>query len=693
MTEPELVAYLQQMEAAAATSTELATNQATALDRFYGRAYGNEEEGRSQAHTYDVRNLINWAMPGLMRVFAQSDELISIDGSDDQQIPADMATAMSQGLNHIYWHDNDGWANTYDFLFDGLVQRVGIIQVRWLPAEQLPPEEFQGIDQHGLLQLVQRGYKPISHGEPEQQPDGSIRLDVQVAKTKPARLEVRAVPPEEMTWEAGARSFDEAGYQRRVERVYIGDLTQTYPEFAEQLETASGASNNVAVSDAQQRWQSRHADQGSAAAQQVDGANRQNAKTTFLTHEFVRVDFDGDGIVELRDVRRVGSLVLHNEAVEASEYVLWSPVRVPHTVSGLSLADDALQTQLINTSLTRRGLDSLASNLNQRIAYDGSRASTTMLDELVDNKIGGLIKTNGPPSDVLWPLSVPDVSEKALAWKGHFGGQLEAQTGIGPSSNGISPESLAPNQSGVAANIANTAASGRLEMIARAAANGLQQVFRLMLRQSVAHQAAPRTIQQDDQPLVINPAQWPPNASVSIHVAMATANRQTQIMHLGMIKATQEQIMLKLGPNNPLCGMAEYATTLQQLVEAMGFRQGGRFFKKLPADFKMEVPPQEDPKVVQAKLQAQIDTEKMQAEQVRLDEAQRADLDRKSAVQAVELDLKRGQIAAELDMKRGQLAVELEMRREQLRAEAGMRAANGAGNYRPSPVRAGGMPG
>lgn len=764
MTEAELLSYLQQCETQAATmaGNQLSIDQRDALDRYYGRAYGDEQDGRSKAMTHEVRELINWAMPSLMRVFESSDDLVTLDSGDDAAIPEQLADMMADGMNHVFAVDNDGYGNLYDFCFDGLTQKVGIMETRWAEPELMPPEVYEDVDVAKLQRLISEGYKILEASpcqdegqEPQDQagqpPDGPPMqpmasapqmmpgvplglpimpqapqmppqmmqpgmpgmppmgpqmmppqgqgpeqcFDVKVQRSSRGKIEIEAVPPEEMSWDRSARSFARAKYVRRIEAAYLSDIKACYPDQSDALDRAG--EGDYQTGDAQLNWNARHqasfADRGG-----VGNPFSDRAKQVFRIHEFVRIDFDGDGIVELREVIRVGKVIVHNEVADHCQFHLWTPVRIPHTVAGLSLADDAIEVQGINTALTRRGLDSVAASLNTRFAFDATRTVEGTLDSLLDNRIGSPVPVNGPPSESLFPLVMQDVSAQALEWIGHFKSGLETKTGIGPSMNGVDPNALARNQSGVATNLAQMAASGRLELIARAMADGLRDVFQSVLRLLVQHQDEVRTIQRVGKPpLVLDPSMWVRDARVQIHVAIATSNRNSQLSHLGMIEGKQKEILLTLGPTNPLVNLTQYSNTLVSMVEAMGFRNTERFVNAVPEGSIPPQPPKEDPKVTAAKAAAQLAKELQDAEQVRLDEKQHADLARQQATATAELDLKRRQLIDELALERemAMLGIQQQLEIERIRAAAGL-SGGGAGHSNgisTSSIHVGGQPG
>jgi hypothetical protein len=711
MTETELLAFLQMCETACAVygRSEVSLAQSDALDRYYGRDYGTEREGRSQAHTYEVRQQVNWALPALMRIFDGSDDLVSIKSSDTVTVTEDQATAMADGLNHIFFNDNEGYKRLYDFIFDGLLQRIGVILVRPKFPELQPPETFEGLTQPEIQALLQAGYRILSQtpsNSPTNPQNVANTVDIVAQKSSPFRIEIETVPPEEFRWEATARSIrkeHDCRYHSRIKRCFLKDLQREFPEKALDLERTS--SGNLQIGDAQARWLARHQD-GASSDRALD-SDSFYSRRELLIHEFARVDYDGDGIIELREVLRVNQVILYNEPTDDTLFHIWSPARIPHTVVGLSLADDAIETQGINTSLTRRGLDSLALSLNQRVAFDATSTDQETIDALLDNKIGGIIGTLGNPANALMPIVVPDVSQQAMEWKQHFTTALEQSTGIGPNFNGLDPNALAPMQSGIAANIQQTAQSARLELIARAAADGLQEIFKTILRLVVRYQDQVRQIQRSNQPpLVIDPDQWREDAQITVHAGISAASRANQLANLIQIASAQEKIMMTLGPNNLITNLSQYSNTLYAIVNAMGMRNPERFYNQVSLQQVQQMqaqqaqqPQQQSPQQqkVQADAQAQMQKQQtdrmaMQATQTRLDEEQQATIARQERQMVAELQLKKQQIMDELELRRAAMIGELELQREVQLAKVRM-GANGTGSSPAglSPVRNAGV--
>src|SRR6476620_3241004 len=115
MDERELVAILrsEDIDATSYYTSELAKDQANLKDRYFAKQYGDEVDDRSAVCTHDIEDTLNWMLPDLMRVFLQSDDLITVDdqsGIDDEQLQV-----ASDYLRHVFFRAKEGEAFLHDF--------------------------------------------------------------------------------------------------------------------------------------------------------------------------------------------------------------------------------------------------------------------------------------------------------------------------------------------------------------------------------------------------------------------------------------------------------------------------------------------------------------------------------------------------------------------------------------------------
>jgi len=137
---------------------------------------------------------------------------------------------------------------------------------------------------------------------------------------------------------------------------------------------------------------------------------------------------------------------------------------------------------------------------------------------------------------------------------------------------------------------------------------------------------------------------------------------------LQMVLAKQEQILLQLGPANPLVSLGQYRSTLGRFIEAAGFKDSAEFFKQITPEQDQKLsnpPPQEqqqnpavDAMIAQAQAQIQIEQQK--------------------AMAAIETQRMKAQ--ADIQLAREKAAAEIQLKQQEFEAEAQLKAAKiGAG--------------
>lgn len=685
MDEEDLIRILRQEDADAASyhDSELAKVQENGLNWYFGRPYGNEKEGRSKVVSRDIADDVNSIMPDLMRCFASPVDLVSIEASkpeDDQ--PYQMGAGpdgkpilskkskvdiQAAYLSHVFFKDNRGKENIFDFAFDGLVQRVGIMQVSWEDPEPKPPQTIEGVSAEQLLRYTDDPeYEILSQDEE----NGVFTLEVR-RTPKMGRVHIEAVPPEEFALTKTARNICDAKYHRRKRPAYLAELKRSYPEKEEDLDGLSAAANWADSIWDDGRKQARYPDDNiDPEPNNQDKGRRQ----VILHEEYVRVDFDGDGIVELRYVKRVGTVVLENYAVEASDYVLWSPNRVSHRAIGLSIADMLDDIQRIRTEITRSYLDSLASTLSPRTYVNTQAMDQNGIDAVADNELSGVIPVKGDPNAAVLEVTAPDISGPALNALEYFDQRKQEASGNTKHKQGMDPASLNKTATGI--ELLQAAGRSRIELIATWLGAGLEDVFKRAAQLLAAHQDKPRQVKLFGQWCEVDPRTWSDEVSVSVNVGEAGVSKHQRLGNLSLIAAKQEQVLLQAGASNPLVTLQHYRNTLANMATTMGFLDPSLFFGEVPEDFAPE--PQPDPKLVEAQMKNKLETEKaqvaaqLQQQKQAFDQqaqAQKLASERELAAFKVQSEQQLAEIRVAMEERIAVMRMNMEARLEQMRMD------------------------
>ena len=715
MSDDELIAILRAEEADATSyyTSELATDQADAMDRYFGAKYGNEVQGRSSVTTHDIEDTINWMMPDLMRVFMSADDLISCNpaaAADEDHV--DLA---AQYLEHILFVDNPGATIIHDFAFDGLLQRLGVVSVLWQDPRPKVPELLEGVGIEQLMKLqADPEYKILEHDEiagEGDNPQPTFKLKVQ-RTPKMGRVHIENIPPEEIALSRRARAFpsanrgtsQSANYVRRKQQRYLADVAREFPDFKEELTSGEGTNAGTEqYTDADPRVLARF--QSESVPIGREGSNHELRKTCEFLTEYLWIDYDEDGIVELRRILRVGNTVLENLAVDDCEFKTWSPIRVAHRAIGRSIADTIIDLQKIRTTIMRLLLDGLSQSLVPRAYINTMMIDEEGIDDFLDAEVGGTVRGKGAAQDAISMLISPDVSGPALTTLEYVDQKSEQQSGVTRHSQGIAPDAITKTAAGI--DMLQSAAGERIEMVARWLGLALEEVLKRALQLVVNHQDGARWVKIKGKPIDVDPRTWSDEMSVSVHVGQASASRQQQLANLGAIALKQEQSIQVGGPQNPVCDVTKLIYTYSRMTEGMGFRDAGKFWNtpdvaKQLLDQAAQQPPAEDPKMAEVKLKGQIASQelqqKAQAQQqefqfktqtAQAESAARAQADQVKAAAdqqtaqikanndiqiarqkaAIEGQIAREKLSAGTQLAREKMVAEMELSREQMHGE------------------------
>src|SRR4051812_15205390 len=106
MTDDQLKAFILLQESRA-SRPEISAQQAQAIDYYYRRPYGNEEEGRSQAISSDVWDVVEGMTPSVVEPFVSSSDLVQFNaqGKEDEEA----VQQESDYINFVITQRNDAF--------------------------------------------------------------------------------------------------------------------------------------------------------------------------------------------------------------------------------------------------------------------------------------------------------------------------------------------------------------------------------------------------------------------------------------------------------------------------------------------------------------------------------------------------------------------------------------------------------
>ncbi len=660
MDDAELESIISQdlVDAVSYVDSDLSPTRAKGTEYYRGDLFGNEVEGNSKVVAMEVRDTVSAMLPSLMRVFFNSENVVEFTPRGPEDVK--MAQQATDYANYIFQNDNAGFLTTYAIFKDALVRKCGIAKFWWEDEERVRIEEYTGLDEQTLQMLMQEPGAEVQivvsypdpnvdemqlttvdpmTGQPVVMPAPMLH-DVQIKRiTKDGRIKIMAVPPEELLLDRRARSFDDATIIAHRQMATVADLIAMgydQDEIEENLSTTDLDSNDEYL--ARQPL--------STTFGTNDAANPMMRRVLYV-EAYARVDYDGDGIAELRKVCCMGAgyKVVRNLPASYIPFADFPCDPEPHTspLEAMSIFDITRDLQEIKSEILRNTLDSLAQSIHPRTAVVEGQVN---IDDVLNNETGAIIRMRAP--GMVQPLTTPFVGQAAFPMMEYMDQIKEDRTGMSKAAMGLNADAL-QSSTKAAVNATISASQGRIELTARILAEGMKKLFKGILFLVTTHQDKARMVRMRNEWVQIDPRAWDAGMDANINIALGNGDTNERLQALMMILAKQEQILQQLGPTNPLVTPQQFSNTLRKIVELSGFKDSSSYFQAIPADYVPPAPPQ--PKPTPEEILAQV-----QAESIK------ADIQKKAA----ELELQRQQMLLDDDLKRDQMAQDLYLKKYEI---------------------------
>ena len=635
---------------------DIGFNRALATSYYYGSPFGDEEEGRSQVVSMDVRDTVQGILPSLMRIFFGPERVVEFTPQGPEDIQnAEQATDY---IDFIFKRDNPGFKILHSAFKDALVRKCGIVKYYWDESVEVKAESFSMLDEQSMMMLTEdpdveisavREY-PVPGTEPMNQAQGimtppPMMYDVEIKRRiKSGKVKIEALPPEEFLIDRRAKSIDEATFVGHRTMKTVSDLVAMGYDYDEMVEVA-GNGNDFDNND-------EYIARNPFAVISTSNNGDPSSKSVLYIEGYLKVDFDGDGIAEMRRICTVGTgnKVLRNEIVDDRQFADFCPDPEPHTFFGMCPADVVMDIQRIKSNVQRGILDSLAQSIHPRTAIVEGQAN---MDDVLNTEVGAVIRMRAP--GMVQPFTTPFVGQAAFPMLDYLDDIKQTRTGISKAASGLDADALqSTTKAAVSATV--NAAHQHIEMIARIfAETGLRKLFTGILKLVVENQDRARMVRLRNTFVPIDPRSWDSKMDVTVNVGVGDGTIEDRINILNQVAMRQEMLIEKTGANNPVVSIPQYTNTLTKLLQLAGIKDSQNYFNQLPADFKLPEPPA--PKPTPEETLAQVQAQAIQA-----------DIQKKAA----ELDLERQKMIMSDDRERDRIEQDGILRRYELELKYGV---------------------
>jgi len=609
----------------------------TAMEYYYGMPLGNEVDGRSQYVDSSVMDTIEWIKPSLMRVFASGDEMVTFNPVGPEDVES--AQQATDYVNFIFTKDNPGWEILYTWFTDALLQKNGIVKCYWDEYEDWNREEYNGLDEQEFnVLLLNPGVEVLEHTAYSD--DYGAKHDVVITrKAYVGKVKVENVPPEEFLISREAKTIEDARFTCHRVLKTLSELRLMYPDKdLDPKDLGSGEDNYLFQSDL-----ARFDFDNSRGLPWGDGnimSEDESLRTYWLHESFMKIDYDGDGIAELRKVCSVGQEVLANEEIDSIPFISITPIKIPHRFFGLSIADLVLDIQKIKSVLMRNLMDNMYNQNFGRYAVLEGQAN---LDDLLTQRPGGVVRVKSP--NAIMPLATPQLEQSSFSMLDYLDKLRESRSGVNKFSQGLNENTLTSHTTATAVSATMTAAQSRVELIARCfAETGVKDLMRNIYELVMKNQDHQRVVMLRNKWVPVRPDMWRDKMDCTVSVGIGNGNRDQQLMHLttmlsfagdamrGGLKIVNEKNMYNMGA---------------ALVKNMGFQNVDDFLTDPES-----VPPQPDPReqMEQAELQLKQKEIEIKAAHIQVEQMK---IQQKAAEAQVDAQLKVAELKLEAEQGRG----------------------------------------
>lgn len=671
MTDSELIALVESMRGSAlGHNDDLSSQRQDALDRYFGRLYGNEIDGRSKVMDRSVLETIEWAKPQILRALSTSDTIAEFQpvGPDD----VEQAEQETLYVNHVIMEKNDGFVVLHDAIVDILLLKNGYVKRYWEEYSAPHIENYTGLSEIALTQLMtelEEAHDTVSvlgkterdetldDGVNPPQPTKVYDIKLRVTDTR-GRACVKASPSEEVLVSPRCRGdLQETDFVGHIPPMTRSDLLEMgmNKKFVEAL-PSKGALRNKPEDVARDTLDIN-------AAGLYDPNNKPQDEIDYL-EAYCRVDYDGDGIAELRKVVLCNGQLPPgpewNEEVDEVPFSYGVATRMPHRHVGMSLADFVADLQLIRTILLRNVLDNTYIHNNQR--------------PLVSNKVElGDLALSAPGSPIRIDTDSPDVEGhiqfaqapqlQAMPILEYMDELKEQRTGIGKNTTIIDSDVLRDSSNDTVTTAYN-AANQRVEMYLRMIAETLvKDLVRGVHGIVTRHQQEPETVQLQGKWVNVDPRSWIERTHVTVTVGLGFGTAEEKRKNLSFIGSVQQQAF-GMGLVSPKNGY----NLASDMAKWSGFKAKDRYFTD-PASPEGQQMAQAKQQQAQAQQQMPLQIAQIKAQATAQQQQQKAQFDQQQS--ALDHRLSTQQINAQQHAESMKLLMEQRAEAEKMQLDHG----------------------
>ena len=648
MTDDELASRLgREVEAATGHMTsELSSQREDSMKYYLGEKFGNEIDGRSEIVTTDVRDTVEYIMPSLMRIFTTHNNVAEFEPQGPEDL--EMAKQATDYVNYVFNKQNNGFKVLYDSFKDALISKTGVIKHYWEEKVDVKTEtytnltelEYQSILANDELKVLEKTENIQTEETTDEMGNvipAVIFYDCLVQrKRKEGQVRIESVPPEEFLISRRAVDIETASFIcHRVKKTVTDLILEGYdPKVVENLPTYT---QSQAEFD-EERLARFSYDDDSVPPDEGEGPSRQ----VWLDECYMRIDYDNDGIAELRKITKGGNYILDNIEIDMIPFSTICPLPIPHKFYGMSVADTVKDIQLIKSTIVRNLLDNMYLTNNARYAVLSGQVE---LDDLLTSRPGGIVRMRAP--NAVTALPTPQVQPYAFEMVKYLDAVREERSGVSKMTQGLNPDVLTSHVTTGAVSAATESAMQRIELIARIfAETGIKDLFRNIYSLVQKYENRERMLYLNNKFVPIDVSRWKEKLNCTVNVGVGSGSQQTKMQTTSSIM-TILSTLVQQGGLGTLVQPENIYNAVSEFISQAGYKNPDMFITNPSMVPPKQPKPSVDEKIQAQKSQVELQKLQLQAKQMEID----------TQLKAQELQMKKQESEITLAIKSQELAL------------------------------------
>jgi len=488
---------------------------------------------------------------------------------------------------HYVFNQNDGYRVINDAFHDALVKKQGVVKAYWETKYRAEIFTYTDLSEEEMTMLVSDD-------------------DVTVL---------------EQSMEA-SMSVDQFGVEVEVP-VYSIKISRQMPEGKMRIESVPPEEFFV-------NSQAKTIDDAYVVAQRTEVRVGDLVEMGFAFEDVVGLDglYGASDMSEAEDIERRGYSQDDYEDQEGDP-----------AMRSVAITED----QDASTAILRGILDNTALVNNPRVAAtDGVN-----LEDLLNNEIGAIVRMR--PGAVIQPLTTPFVAGQTLNALNYMDKLVQEKTGV-TQNMALNPDAM---QSTTKAAVTATveAAAGQIEVMVRNLAEGMRDLFEIMLELHVKNVDEEQLMRLNGNFVAVDPRVWDIDMHVEINVGLGTGREDEKLGALQQAFQVQQQIYMQYGPFNGMVSLTNIRNTLSDILAAAGIRNSNRYFAPITPEIEQQLLQMQQQAQAQQAQGSDPNAAFLQAEQMKAQTKMQADM--------AKLQLEQQKLAMEDDLKRDQMDQDL----------------------------------